>query len=270
MASHFVRRYVARLPIFALLGLTILLFAFPGAAAANTNEPIAQTGGMSVSLPLLGGSLTVGVQLDPTTGKITTVTLDPTGTVAATKTTDHSVKFANADGSVKVSVRAKGSRLSIVARATLAQLSGSGSWSADLFGTSAKSTVHYTVGSNAGAPTLSIDSVTPAADITSTTSGPTSKSGDKWAWAGARITFVHAGYEKHLSIFIGVGDSGKAALSIVLSGRDKLKLSGALDTLVGTRTWSAHLCDGKAVSVTYKVNSDGTVSFVSSDGAPAT
>jgi hypothetical protein len=227
---------------------------------------------MSASLPLLGTSLTVGVTLDPATGKISGVTLDPTGTVAATKATDHSVKFANADGSVKVTVRAKGSRLSIVARATLAQLTGAGSWSADVFGTGAKSTVKYTVGSNAGAPTLSIDSVSPATGITDTVSGPTAKSGDKWAWAGGKITFVHAGYEKRLSIFVGLGDDGKAVLSIVLTGQDKLKVDATLADLVaaGSRTWSAHLCDGTAVSVTYHVAADGTVVFDSSTGAKAT
>ena len=264
MASLSVRRYVARIPIFALLGLVVLLFAFPGAAAANTNEPIAQTGGMSATLPLLGTSLTVGVQLD-TVGKITGVTLDPAGTVAAKKTTDHAVKFSNADGTVKVSVRAKGSKLSIVARATLAQLTGSGTWSADVFGTGAKSTVKYTVGSNAGAPTLKIDDVSAAAGVTSTTSGPTDKSGDRWAWSGAKITFVHAGYTKKLTIFVGTDKkSGTASLSIVLSGRDKLKLSGTLTDLSGARTWSAHLCDGTAVSVKYHVTTDGKVAY---DGA---
>ena len=270
MASHLVRRYAARLPIFALLGLTVLLFAFPGAAAANTNEPIAQTGGMTASFQLLGTKLTVGVQLDAV-GKISTVTLDPTGLVTAKKTTDHTVKFANADGTVKVSVRAKGSSLAITARATLAQLSGAGTWSADVFGTGAKSSVAYTVGSNAGAPTLKIDSVSEAAGVTSTTSGPTSKSGDRGAWSGARITFVHAGYEKKLSIFVGVDKkSGKASLSIVLSGRDKLKLGGTLEALAGARTWSAHLCDGTAVSVKYHVAADGTVVFDGATGAPAT
>lgn len=268
MASLSVRRYAARIPIFALLGLTVLLFAFPGSAAANTNEPIAQTGGMSASLPLLGTSLTVGVQLDAV-GKISGVTLDPAGTVAAKKTTDHAVKFSNAEGTVKVSVRAKGSKMSIVARATLAQLTGSGTWSADVFGTGAKSTVKYTVGSNAGAPTLTIDGVAEAAGITSTTSGPTTKNGDRWAWSGARITFVRAGYTKKLSIFVGTDKkSGKASLSIVLSGRDKLKLSGALADLVGDRTWSAHLCDGTAVNVKYHVTSDGKVVYDSATGAP--
>ena len=268
MASPSVRRYAARFPVFALLGLTVLLFAFPGAAAANTNEPIAQTGGMTATLPLLGTSLTVGVQLD-TVGKITGVTLDPAGTVAAKKTTDHAVKFSNADGTVKVSVRAKGSKLSIVARATLAQLTGSGTWSADVFGTGAKSTVKYTVGSNAGAPTLTIDDVSAAAGITSTTSGPTTKSGDKWAWSGARITFVRAGYTKRLSVFVGADKkTGKASLSIVLSGRDKLKLAGALADLVGARTWTAHLCDGTTVNVKYHVTTDGTVVYDSATGAP--
>ena len=269
MARLMLRRYAARLPLFALLGLTVLLFAFPGAAAANTNEPIAQTGGMTASLPLLGSSLTVGVQLDAV-GKISGVTLDPTGTVTAKKTTDHAVKFTNADGTVKVSVHAKGSRLSITARATLAQLTGSGTWSADVFGTGAKSTVKYTVGSNAGAPTLTIDGVSAAAGISSTTSGPTTKNGDRWAWSGARIAFVRDGYRKTLSIFVGTDKkTGAADLSIVLSGRDKLKLSGALADLVGARTWSAHLCNGTAVSVAYHVTADGKVVYDSATGAPA-
>jgi hypothetical protein len=267
MASQLVRRYVARLPIFALLGLTILLFAFPGAAAANTNEPIAQTGGMTASFNLLGTPLTVGVQLDAV-GKIKLVTLDPTG-LTTKKTTDHSVKFSNADDTVKVSVRAKGSSLSITARSTLTGLSGPGTWSADVFGTGDKSTVKYTVGSSSGSPTLSIDSVANAPDVSSTTSGPTTKSGDRWAWTGAKVTFTHAGYVKRLTIFVGVDKgSGKASLSIVLSGRDKLKLDGSLAALAGARTWAAHLCDGKPVSVAYHVAADGTVVYDSATGAP--
>ena len=269
MASHLVRRYAARIPIFALLGLTALLIAFPGAAAANTNEPIAQTGGMTASFTLLGTPLTVGVQLDAV-GKIKLVTLDPTG-LTTKKTTDHSVKFSNADDSVKVSVRAKGSSLSITARSTLAGISGAGTWSADVFGSGAKSSVKYTVGSSGGSPTLAIDSVSAAAGITSTTSGPTSKGGDRWAWSGARVTFVHGGYKKVLSIFVGVDKkSGKANLSIVLSGRDKLKLDGSLADLAGARTWAAHLCDSTPVSVAYHVAADGTVAFDSTAGAPAT
>jgi hypothetical protein len=268
MASQLVRRYAARIPVFALLGLTVLLFAFPGAAAANTNEPIAQTGGMTASFNLLGTSMTVGVQLDAV-GKITQVTLDPNNVVTAKKTTDHSVRFTNADDTVKVSVRAKGSTLSISARSTLAGLKGPGTWSADVFGTGAKSSVKYTVGSDGGAPTLKIDDVSAAAGITSTTSGPTAKNGDKHSWAGAKVTFSHAGYVKRLTIFVAVNEgSGKASLSIVLSGRDKLKLEGSLADLAGARTWSAHLCDGTAVSVAYHVAADGTVVYDGATGAP--
>ncbi len=46
--------------------LVLGLVSFPAAAAAQTNEPIAQTGGMETTLPLLGTSLTVGVSLGPT------------------------------------------------------------------------------------------------------------------------------------------------------------------------------------------------------------
>ena len=105
----------------------------------------------------------------------------------------------------------------------------------------------------------------PASGITSTTSGPPAKSGTKGPGRAPRSRSRRAGYVKKLTIFVGVDKkSGKATLSIVLSGRDKLKLEGSLADLAGARTWSAHLCDGTAVSVAYHVAADGTVVFDSS------
>ena len=47
-----------------LLGVLVALLALPAGASANTSGPIAQTGGMTTVIPLLGSSLTVAVTLD--------------------------------------------------------------------------------------------------------------------------------------------------------------------------------------------------------------
>jgi hypothetical protein len=132
-------RFAAKLSGFALLGLIV---AFPGGVAATTNKPIAQTGGMTATLPLLGTSLTVAVTLGDT-GDISGVGLFPaTGLARTSPATDKEVvRFSTSDGTTKVTVKAIGSRLSIVAKTkTLADLKGSANWSADVFGTGSKST----------------------------------------------------------------------------------------------------------------------------------
>ncbi|MGZ6344204.1 MAG: hypothetical protein ACXWOW_02675, partial [Candidatus Limnocylindrales bacterium] len=86
----------------ALMGglvLLALLLVFPASALANTNEPIAQTGGMSNTIvPLIGTPLSVDVALDPTTGNISSVTLNPALTKDTAKSNDHFMVFANSDG----------------------------------------------------------------------------------------------------------------------------------------------------------------------------
>jgi hypothetical protein len=251
------------------VGVLALLVALPGVALATTNEPIAQTGGMEATLPLLGTPLTVGVSLDAT-GKISSIALNPTG-LTQTSSSDGQVTFSNADGSVKVKVRAGGSRLSISAKSTLAGLSGPGTWKADVFGTGAKSSVSYTVGADGtGKPTLAIDAVDAAAGIVATKTDPAAKSHDGAASASAGVTFARDGYMKRLSITVRVGKDGSATLSLTLSGRDRQQLAGTLADLAGSRTWSAHLCDGTAVGVQYHLTAAGDLAFDAATGAPAT
>ena len=257
----------------ALLGAALaVLLALPATAAATTNGPIAQTGGMEATLPLLGTTLTVGVSLDAT-GNISGVALNPTGTVSQTSADSGQVTFSNTDGSVKVKVWAGGSRLTIAARATLASLSGTGTWKADVFGTGTKSSVGYTVGDDGtGKPTLALGTVSPAAGIVATTWGPRMTAGEdgKGGTATAVVTFAANGFVKRLSITVRVGDDGTATLKLTLSGKDRQRLTGTLAQLAGSRTWSAHLCDGTAVGVQYHVTTDGQVVFDAATGAPAT
>jgi hypothetical protein len=268
------KRLATRLPLLALAG--VLLLALPAGAAANSNNPITQTGGMSATLPLLGASLIVDVTLDGV-GDISGVSLTPSGTLNSTGTAKDVVTFASADGKTKVTVRASGDRLAIKARSSLDNLRGKGSWSANVFGTGAAS-VDYTIGKDgAGNPTLAIGPITTPALVTAAKVDPKTKTFDTkdkdggWAWAFGGVTFTHDGFVKHLSISISVRKSdGSARLAIVLSGRDRQKLTGSPTDLGGARTWSAKLCDGTAVSVKYHVASNGTLVYDGATGPGAT
>lgn len=265
----------------ALLGglaLLALLLVFPASVLANTNEPIAQTGGMSNSLvPLIGTPLTVDVTLDPATGNISNVALNPALTKDAARSNDHFMVFASSDGSTKVSVSAKGSKLSIGARVkSLADLVGNGTWSAAVFGGSVKSTVAYTIGKDgSGNPTLAFGAISTPSGVTATVLNPSTKTAKKakdpahtWAFASGGVKFSSNGFTKTLSIAVWVSKpDGAASLKITLSGKDRQKLQGTLAQLAGARTWSAHLCDGTPVSVNYHVDSStGKVVFDSATG----
>jgi len=257
----------------ALMGTSLMvLLALPAAVFANTSGPIAQTGGMTATLPLMGSSLKVDVKLD-VVGNITTVDLDPIGTYEASKVGPHAVTFDSTDGTTQVKIKAKGDKLSIRAKAgSLAAFIGSGTWSADVFGTGAPTNVAYTVGAAPdGTPTVKIDSVTPAAGVTFVTPAPETKTGDEGSRATAKVIFSANGFMKTLKITVGVSTEGThpASLKIELSGKDRQKFSGPLADLLGAHMWSGHLCDGTPVSFTYDVVDPGTAVFGSAT-APAT
>ena len=254
------------------LGLMALM-ALPVAALASTNAAIAQTGGMTVVLPGLGTPLTVDVKLDAN-GNLVQVNLDPVGTYSVSRISGHAVTFVSADGATQVKIKAGGDKMSVKASAgTLDALVGSGTWSADVFGTGTKTTIGYTVGKALdGSPTVAIDSVNAPAGITVVQDPAKTDTEDHEAKASVKVSFSLDGYTKKLSISVSVDTEGthKATLKITLSGKDRQVLTGPLATLVGSRTWSGKLCNGTAVSFTYTVNADGTLTFGAATGAPAT
>lgn len=254
----------------------IALLALPMSVLGNTSGPIAQTGGMTVELPLLNSSLKVVVTLDGV-GNVSLVSLDPVGTgteaYAATKLGPHAVTFTRADGATQVSIKAKGDKLSVKATAgTLAALRGSGTWSANVF-PAKPATVGYTVGAAAdGSPTVAINSVV-AAGVTVVQEPPKTETEDHEASASVKIAFSLNGYTKKLSISVSVDTEGthKASLKITLSGKDKQKLSGSLAEIgLGLHTWSGKLCDGSPVSIAYNVLDNGTVAYTSATGGTVT
>jgi hypothetical protein len=242
--------------------LIAIALAFPVGIAAHTTEQIAETGGMT--LPLLGAALTVEIKLDDV-GHISEVNIDPAGDLTETRSGDHRVTFANTDGTTRVDIAARGHKLSVKARTgSLDDLVGTRVWSAAVFGGDTASTVEYTIGNDGGKPTLSFGAIVVPAGVTATPSD-VKASGNN---VSGRVTFESDGYIKTLKFWIHVDQGGgKAMLKIVLSGKDKQKLSGELADLVGARTWSAQLCDGSTATVNYTVNADGTVTYVSATPA---
>jgi hypothetical protein len=261
-----------RRSVSVLAGMTLVaLLALPAVVLGNTSGPIAQTGGMTATLPLFGSPLKVAVTLD-VVGNISAVDIDPIGDFSATRVGPHAVSFETTDGAVQVKIKAKGDKMSIRASASsLADLVGSGTWSADVFGTGDLSEVAYTVGAALdGTPTLAIDSVAAAPSGVVVDAMPVeNKTDEKGSSASARIEFSFEGFVKHLKIKVSVRHEGDrvARLSFELSGKDRQKLSGTLEELVGAHSWTGFLCDGTPATVNFMVNLDGTVSFV--DATPA-
>ncbi len=271
-------------PAVRLTGLALIaLLAFPMSALANTSDPIAQTGGMSATIPLLGSSLTVNMVLD-SVGNISSVALNPVGDLSATRVGPHAVAFENVAGTTKIRIKARGDQLSIGATAgSLTALVGSGTWSADVFGTGLAN-VNYTIGNNAGAPTLAITSATAPAGITVTQGTPVTKTTGWGSSARVGVDFAANGFVKRLSIsvsvFTGVPGGGagapapQARLSITLTAKDRQTLTGSLASLLGAKSWSGRLCNGTAVGINFTIAADisgnGIATFNTATGATAT
>ena len=247
------------------------VMAFAGPALANTNGPIAQTGGAEVVIPMLGAPITVTVALDTTSGAITSVNLDPTNAAAftATKVSPSRVRFEKGtDGATRLAIKAKGDQLSVSVRTLkLDDLLGSGTWTGDVFGTGADSSVAYTIGKDAtsGDPTVDITgATTPVPGTAEILAAKTGSHHDDGSWASQSVKFTNDGFTMRLTIAVGVendddddGDAGEAKLRFTLSGKDIQRLT--LAQLVGAHTWTGTLCDGTAASLAYTVNADGTL-----------
>jgi hypothetical protein len=239
----------------------VMAFAVP--SFANTNAPIAQTGGAEVVIPMMGSPLTVTVALDKTTGAITSVNLNPAAGFTATAVSPNRVRFEKGtDGTTRLAIKANGNQLSVSVRSLkLDDLLGSGTWSGDVFGTGGKSTVPYTIGKDgSGAPTVAIGTPVAPAPIVAVVGAAKTGDHEDGKSASQTVTFTNNGFTVRLTISVTVetdDSAGTAKLRFTLSGRDIQRLP--LTNLVGAHTWKGNLCDGTAASFAYTVNADGTL-----------
>jgi hypothetical protein len=87
------------------------------------------------------------------------------------------------------------------------------------------------------------------------------------------VSFTKDGYTKTLRITVKVEtdhDKPHASLKLTLTGRDRQVLTGTIAELQGDHTWSGKTCDGTPIGLTYTVNADGTVTYVSATGGTVT
>jgi hypothetical protein len=252
-----------RLAAGALAGAVALVAGF-GAIAANAAPQTVASGGTStVTLPLLGASLTVDITTGPG-GALTSVAVNPATGLTATTVKPNKVVFVNDAGTAKVVVAGHDGAQRISARAgSLADISGPGSWAGDVFGDGNSTTVNFTVGDK-GDGTPDITGVT-SSDSTAVINPTQYRQEDNSSAAFVRIQFTKPGLTRWLIIgaALHTEDDGtvKARVGITLSrlrGAPQLAADAA-----GDKTWTGQLCDGSTATVKYTINADGTISNVS-------
>jgi hypothetical protein len=231
---------------------------------ASAADPLPTT----VELPLFGAPLTLGITTGPG-GALTEVTVAPATNVVAHKLSPRKVVFkaANAAGdSAKIEVKSKKGGQSVSVRAgSLANVSGPGSWSGDLFGTGVATTVEFTIGATAdGGP--DITGVT-TSDVTAVTSPVKYSSDDdddeieQSARVSIKFTDPASDQSRTLTIKVKVEeeDDGEieAKLSISLSRLKGVAVLAA--EAAGPHTWTGLLCDNTTATINYTLDADGSI-----------
>ncbi|MCB0982476.1 MAG: hypothetical protein H6513_17245 [Acidimicrobiaceae bacterium] len=266
----------SRILLGAIIGAAALVVG-AGAATAGASAPSPRDTTpvpTTVTLPLFGAQLTVEVATGPG-GALTSVTVNPADGLTATTLRPNRVVFENADGTGKVSVGSDhGAQRATARGGSLADISGDGSWSGDVFGTGVATSVSFTVGATGdGGPDITgVSSDDPTAVIGTTEYGSHSHHGEDEQTAVAKVTFNTTGQTRSLYIKVDVeteDGSSHAKLSISLGRIHGTALP--VEQAVGGKTWSGLLCDGSTATIEYTVNEDGTLTLgaVSPDTADA-
>jgi hypothetical protein len=258
----------------AVLGTMLIGGVVVQTAAAA--DPVPTT----VTLPLFGAPLTIGITTGPG-GALTEVTVDPADGNVATKTRPHKVVFESANPDLagdpgKVTIRSKHGGQSVSARAgSLADISGPGGWSGDLFGDGTASTVAFTIAAAAdGSPDITGITTTGAAAVVGEVKHSSGDDDDETS-ASARVSvkFTNAAGDQSRSVTISArvktdeDGTTSAKLSVSLSNLKGVAVDAA--AAAGPHTWTGMLCDGTAATIAYTVAEDGSVSAVTAtpDGA---
>jgi hypothetical protein len=241
------------------------MLATQAAHAATT--PRVDPAPVSVTLPLFGAPLTVDVTTDAT-GSLTNVAVNPADGLTATTLKPNRVVFENTGGTATVSVVNRDGRQSVTVRAgTLADISGSGQWSGDLFGTGTPTTVNYTVAAlGDGSP--DITGVT-SSDATAVIGATSYSVEDDEQEARAVLGFASGSQTRSVTIRVQLATvEGVSRASLRISmGRLRGAPQPAAD-VAGPHTWDGQLCDATPAHIDYTVAMDGTISGVTATPTP--
>ena len=234
------------------------------------------------SLPLFGVPLTVEVTTGPG-GLLASVAVNPADGLTATQVKPNKVVFANEDGTAKVTVAGRDGRQGVQVKAgALADISGAGGWSGDVFGTGAATTVSFTVGATAdGGPDITGISSSDATAVIGEVKYSSDDAGagdgdgdgkdghhghhsDDGQSASVKVTFTDGAQSRSLGI--------RASLSTDDDGATRAKVSVGLGNIrgvvqpiadaIGAKVWAGLLCDGTTATINYTVNEDGSITDI--------
>ena len=225
-------------------GLVLTLMAtLPGIAQAEnvtteetttTTTPVPPVTQVTSVLPVLGSGLTVSLTRDAT-GVITEVALDPSGATIV-KEGEHKVVFLLADGDTQVVVKsfskgqgddatAGGVKTTVAADAT-ADVTGDGSWSADVFGTGVV-TIPYTVAFDGNVPSIAIGTIVLPDGVTAEVGDPKVKTSDEKSKFRIQVTLMSGENKAKVSFLAStrLDEDGqlKVKLAVTLNSRDHVK-----------------------------------------------
>ncbi len=233
------------------------------------SAPAAPDATSVVTLPLFGSPLVADVTTDAG-GGLVDVTLTPAEGYDPAKVRPNKVAFVNEAQGVIVKVTARHGGERVEARAgSLADVSGPGGWSGDVFDTGEPTNVGFTIAAGAdGGPDITgitVDSTLEhVIGEVERNSGADPKDPDETHQsAKATIEFTRSGQTRWLTIkAVLVSDDGetRSALKVSLSRvRGRMLADGEA---VGPHSWSGQLCDGTAASFTYVVSETGEITDV--------
>ena len=222
-----------------------------------------------MTLPLFGAPLVVDINVDPG-GNLVDVALNQPGDFTATTVKPNKVVFVNEVEGVSVKVKAKHGGERIEARAAdLADVSGPGQWSGDIFENGQTTVVDFTV----GARRRRVARTSPVSRSPHRSSSSSARSSTTRATSTAASTLGHRSRSSsptpasrgrcldHGRRCAPVRDHTSAKLSIGLS---RIKGAEIPDgATVGAHSWSGMLCDGTNATIDYTVAEDGSITDVS-------
>lgn len=239
-----------------------------GAAAVSTTSAHTSTTAATtstVTLPLFGAPLTVDVTTAPG-GSLASIAINPSDGYTAIVDRPNKVVFTNEAGTAKVAVGNHHGSQTVAARAgSLADISGQGGWSGDVFGTGTTTTVGFVIGATTeGGPDITnVTSDDSTAVIAATEYRTHDEHEDESSQSAyAKVTFSQPGLSRTLTIKVRVSkdDGTVRASSSVTLGR----VHGAAlpsEQVIGDHVWTGALCNGDPISIAYTVDADGKVTL---------
>jgi hypothetical protein len=176
------------------------------------------------SLPVLGTGLNVTITRGDD-GEISAVALDPADGSTVVKENDHKMVFLLGDGDTQVVVKVRRNTIQTQVKAdATADITGPGSWSADVFGNGAV-TIPYTVSFEGNAPIITLGEIVTPEGVTAEVGEPKARVSDDGDKAYYKVKVRLASGEERAKVTLVaktyVDDDGEVKVRFAVSVSDR-------------------------------------------------